>query len=282
LAGPLGGRAFADDSAARIVKRYARRVGLNAAAYSGHSLRSGFLTSAAESGASIFKMMDVSRHRSMDTLRGYVRKADMFQRARRGGVPVMGSPWHEPKRRRITQIKVLQTMRSAFALVLVASLASSNASANTFRNEDSGPYLELAKRAHAMRKDVNEALSMVGHKGDFNQVDCLNEIWVSLTSLFNQLSSASDLIQISARMQNAADESVVNAILATNSASAVQEAAEDRRHALAQAALCSGSALVNTYAQKAAALHDEADTLFRATSAKARRKRSSVFAPRRN
>jgi hypothetical protein len=40
-----------DDSASRIVKRYDRRVGLEVAAYSGHSLRSGFLTSAAESGA---------------------------------------------------------------------------------------------------------------------------------------------------------------------------------------------------------------------------------------
>ena len=41
----LGGRvsdvALADDSAARIIKRYARRVGLDPAAYSGHSLRSG-------------------------------------------------------------------------------------------------------------------------------------------------------------------------------------------------------------------------------------------------
>jgi hypothetical protein len=35
----------------------------------GHSLRAGFLTSAAKRGASIFKMMDVSRHRSVDTLR---------------------------------------------------------------------------------------------------------------------------------------------------------------------------------------------------------------------
>jgi hypothetical protein len=35
------------------------------------------MTSAAESGASIFKMMDQSRHRSMDTLRGYVRSADL-------------------------------------------------------------------------------------------------------------------------------------------------------------------------------------------------------------
>jgi len=61
------------------VKRYARRVWLDVTAYSGHSLRSGFLTSAAESGASVFKMTEVSRHRSLDTLRGYVRRVDLFK-----------------------------------------------------------------------------------------------------------------------------------------------------------------------------------------------------------
>jgi integrase len=70
---------LADDSAARIVKRYARRVGLDPAAYAGHSLRSRFLTSAAESGASIWKLSEVSRHKSLDTLRGYVRRADLFK-----------------------------------------------------------------------------------------------------------------------------------------------------------------------------------------------------------
>ena len=66
-------------SAARIVKRYARRVGLDPASYAGHSLRSGFLTSAAESGASIWKLSEVSRHKSLDTLRGYVRRVDLFK-----------------------------------------------------------------------------------------------------------------------------------------------------------------------------------------------------------
>jgi integrase len=78
-----GGRvscaALADDSAARIVKRYARRVGLDPASYAGHSLRSGFLTSAAESGASVWKLSEVSRHKSLDTLRGYVRRVDLFK-----------------------------------------------------------------------------------------------------------------------------------------------------------------------------------------------------------
>jgi formate dehydrogenase assembly factor FdhD len=38
-----------------------------------------FLTSAAARGASIFKMKDVSRHRSVDTLRGYVRDTELFK-----------------------------------------------------------------------------------------------------------------------------------------------------------------------------------------------------------
>jgi hypothetical protein len=61
------------------VKAYAARLGLDADVFSGHSLRSGFLTSAAARGASLFKMMDVSRHKSVDVLRGYVRDAEAFR-----------------------------------------------------------------------------------------------------------------------------------------------------------------------------------------------------------
>ena len=67
-----------DRSVGSIVKAMVRRIGFPDA-FSGHSLRSGFLTSAASNGASIFKMMDVSRHKSVDTLRGYVRDADLFR-----------------------------------------------------------------------------------------------------------------------------------------------------------------------------------------------------------
>jgi integrase len=66
-------------SVADIVKSYAGRLGLNVADFSGHSLRSGFLTSAARRGASVFKMRDVSRHKSMDVLQAYVRDADLFR-----------------------------------------------------------------------------------------------------------------------------------------------------------------------------------------------------------
>jgi site-specific recombinase XerD len=68
-----------DRSVANIVKAHAERVGLDPRVFSGHSLRAGFLTSAAKRGASIFKMIEVSRHRSVDTLRGYVRDAEMFK-----------------------------------------------------------------------------------------------------------------------------------------------------------------------------------------------------------
>jgi site-specific recombinase XerD len=66
-------------SVADIVKVNAERVGLDPAQFAGHSMRAGFLTSAAKRGASIFKMMDQSRHRSVETLRGYVRDAEIFK-----------------------------------------------------------------------------------------------------------------------------------------------------------------------------------------------------------
>jgi hypothetical protein len=44
-----------------LVKAYAALIGLDAATIGAHSLRSGFLTSAARRGASVFKMRDVSR-----------------------------------------------------------------------------------------------------------------------------------------------------------------------------------------------------------------------------
>ena len=72
-------RRLTDRSVANLVKAYACRAGLDAKLFAGHSLRSGFLTSATGKGASIFKMMDMSRHKSVDTLRGYVRDAELFK-----------------------------------------------------------------------------------------------------------------------------------------------------------------------------------------------------------
>lgn len=77
--GHVTAEGLTDKSVADLVKAYAERAGIDAAKFSGHSLRSGFITSGAEAGASILKLAEVSRHKSMETLRGYVRRADLFK-----------------------------------------------------------------------------------------------------------------------------------------------------------------------------------------------------------
>jgi integrase len=77
--GKVRDRRLTSKSVCDQVKVYADRIGLNAASFSAHSLRAGFLTSAARRGASVFKMRDVSRHKSMDVLQAYVRDADLFR-----------------------------------------------------------------------------------------------------------------------------------------------------------------------------------------------------------
>jgi site-specific recombinase XerD len=78
-----GGRVSAEgltaEAVGMVVKDYTERAGFRPEAFAGHSLRAGFLTSGAEAGASVFKLMEVSRHKSMDTLRGYVRRAELFK-----------------------------------------------------------------------------------------------------------------------------------------------------------------------------------------------------------
>lgn len=68
-----------DRSVAEIVKRRAAKIGLDPADFAGHSLRAGFITSAAARGANKFRIMDVSRHKSMDVLCSYVRTVEAFQ-----------------------------------------------------------------------------------------------------------------------------------------------------------------------------------------------------------
>ena len=74
----VGATRLSDQSVALVIKALASKVGLEASRYAGHSLRSGFLTSAARNRASIFKMADQSRHKSLDVLRSYVRNEERF------------------------------------------------------------------------------------------------------------------------------------------------------------------------------------------------------------
>jgi integrase len=76
--GCVGEQALTAQVVALRIKRLAKLAGLDPATLSAHSLRSGYITSAARSGASIWKLADQSRHRSLDTLRGYVRDGQLF------------------------------------------------------------------------------------------------------------------------------------------------------------------------------------------------------------
>ena len=76
--GHLRGRAMHHSDIPRIVKHYASVIGLKADHISGHSLRAGFITSAAAHHARLDKIMDVTRHKSPATVMGYIRDADAF------------------------------------------------------------------------------------------------------------------------------------------------------------------------------------------------------------
>ena len=63
---------------ARVTKKLVARAGLDASVFSAHSLRSGFLSSAAEHKADVWAMQRQSRHRSLDTLAGYIQSKNLF------------------------------------------------------------------------------------------------------------------------------------------------------------------------------------------------------------
>ena len=76
--GRLTDKPMSDRSIARLIQKYAGRVGLDPETVAGHSLRAGFLTEASRSGATIAKMQEVSRHKKVEVLLGYVRAAELF------------------------------------------------------------------------------------------------------------------------------------------------------------------------------------------------------------
>lgn len=76
--GCMTGEAMSDRSIARLIQKYAALSGLDPATVGGHSLRAGFLTEASRSGATIAKMQEVSRHKKVEVLLGYVRSTELF------------------------------------------------------------------------------------------------------------------------------------------------------------------------------------------------------------
>lgn len=63
---------------ANLIQRLARRARLEGD-FSGHSLRAGFVTSAAAAHVSLDNIMRTTRHRSLAVVQGYIRRADAFE-----------------------------------------------------------------------------------------------------------------------------------------------------------------------------------------------------------
>ena len=68
-----------DQTVAILIKKYLQLAGIDNKNYSGHSLRSGFATSAAESGAEERSIMAMTGHKSTEMVRRYIKEANLFK-----------------------------------------------------------------------------------------------------------------------------------------------------------------------------------------------------------
>ena len=68
-----------DQTVALLIKKYLNIAGIDSKNYSGHSLRSGFATSAAEAGAEERTIMAMTGHKSTEMVRRYIKDANLFK-----------------------------------------------------------------------------------------------------------------------------------------------------------------------------------------------------------
>ena len=70
---------MSDKSVSLTIKKYTAKAGLDSNKYSGHSLRSGFATSAAELGAEERSIMAMTGHKTTQMVRRYIQEANLFK-----------------------------------------------------------------------------------------------------------------------------------------------------------------------------------------------------------
>src|SRR6056300_1271617 len=75
----LSNNRLSDQTVALLIKDYLKIAGIENRNYSGHSLRSGFATSAAESGAEERSIMAMTGHKSTEMVRRYIKEANLFK-----------------------------------------------------------------------------------------------------------------------------------------------------------------------------------------------------------
>ena len=75
----LSNNRLTDQTVALLIKEYLKLAGIDSTNYSGHSLRSGFATSAAESGVEERSIMAMTGHKSTEMVRRYIKETNLFQ-----------------------------------------------------------------------------------------------------------------------------------------------------------------------------------------------------------
>ena len=70
---------LSDQTVALLIKEYLNLAGIDSTNFSGHSLRSGFATSAAESGVEERSIMAMTGHKSTEMVRRYIKDANLFK-----------------------------------------------------------------------------------------------------------------------------------------------------------------------------------------------------------
>ena len=75
----LSNSRLTDQTVALLIKEYLQLAGIDSKNYSGHSLRSGFATSAAESGVEERNIMAMTGHKSTEMVRRYIKEVNLFK-----------------------------------------------------------------------------------------------------------------------------------------------------------------------------------------------------------
>ena len=75
----LSEKRLSDQTVALLIKKYLKIAGIDSKNYSGHSLRSGFATSAAEAGVEERNIMSMTGHKSPEMVRRYIKEANIFK-----------------------------------------------------------------------------------------------------------------------------------------------------------------------------------------------------------
>ena len=75
----LSEKRLTDQTVALLINEYLDLAGINSKNYSGHSLRSGFATTAAEAGAEERTIMAMTGHKSTEMVRRYIKDANLFK-----------------------------------------------------------------------------------------------------------------------------------------------------------------------------------------------------------